>query len=118
MTTTQFRGEALFTKFTGRVGECNPKNEKFRLFSSFRRHEAGKFVAFTDNKDLRQADVVGGCSDRHRKLSAPLVTRRRKLRFPVVGDGSDCGVSSSEVDERFALQEELEDNTAAGNGTP
>ncbi|KAF3434844.1 hypothetical protein FNV43_RR21931 [Rhamnella rubrinervis] len=119
MPATQFSGEALSNRLTSKVSKCNPKNEKFRLFSSFRRDDARKFVAFTDKKDLSQADVVGGCSGRHIKLSTPLVTHRRKLRFPVVGDqlNSDCGVSSSEVEERFALQEELVDNNS-GNSTP
>lgn len=119
MPATQFSGEALSNRLTSKVGKCNPKNEKFRLFSSLRRDDARKFVAFTDKKDLSQADVVGGCSDRHRILSTPLVTHRRKLRFPVVGDqlNSDCGVSSSEVEERFALPEELVDYNA-GDSTP
>lgn len=119
MPATQFSGEALSNRLTGKVSNCNPKNEKFRLFSLLRRDDARKFVAFTDKKDLSQADVVGGCNDRHRKLSTPLVTHRRKLRFPVVGDqlSSDCGVSSSEFEERSALQVERVDSNA-GNSTP
>lgn len=109
MEATQFSGEALCNRLTSGVDKCNPR-KKFRLFSSLRRDEARKFVAFTD-KDLNQADVVGGCSFRHRKLATPLVTDRRKLRFPMVGDQ----LGSSEVEEGVALQEQHEPDIA-GNG--
>ncbi|XP_060667443.1 protein DETOXIFICATION 45, chloroplastic isoform X2 [Ziziphus jujuba] len=113
MAGTQFSSEALSNRLSSGVGKYNLRKEKFRLFSSLRRDEARQFVAFTDKKDLNHAAVVGGCSFRHRNFTTPLVTNRRKIRFPVVGDQ----LGSSEVEERIALQEEHVPDSA-GNGAP
>lgn len=122
MSATQFSGGgSLANGIASRASKSNQTPEKFKSISSFCRGEYGKFVTFNRQKNLGHVDVVGASNltARHRQLFKPLVTHRRKNRFPVVAKqwSSDSGVSSSEVEERLVLQEENSLNGGV-NGAP
>nr|XP_004290047.2 PREDICTED: MATE efflux family protein 3, chloroplastic isoform X2 [Fragaria vesca subsp. vesca] len=117
MLATQFRGGAPSTGFRTRTSDFNSVTERDRVSSSLCQTEARKFVALSNEKDLSNANAVGGCnlSSTHRSLYSRLVTHRRRTRFPVVASelSSDYGVSCSEVEEKVILEEVIAPLTVA-----
>lgn len=80
-------------------------------YSFGRRGEGCDFVTISDGRPLLKIEgVAGGCRPYAKITSSctPLITHRRKPRFPVVGSqlNSDFGSVSADVDDSLALEQD------------
>ncbi|XP_028778809.1 protein DETOXIFICATION 45, chloroplastic isoform X2 [Neltuma alba] len=94
-----------------RTRTCNDINKSTSTCSSFRRGLGCDFVAKSDGRPLLNIEgVVGGCrfSAKNTSLCSPLITHRRRPRFPVVGNqsNSDFGLVSADVNDSLASERE------------
>ncbi|XP_054786797.1 protein DETOXIFICATION 45, chloroplastic isoform X2 [Prosopis cineraria] len=110
MESTHFCTGFVSNGLSKRTRTCNALNKSTSTYSSFRRGEGCDFVAVSDGRPLLNIEgVVGGhrLSANNTSLCSPLITHRRRPRFPVVGNqlNSDFGLVSADVDGSLASEQ-------------